>query len=83
MAGLDPRETVPGQSITSAYTSVYEDLAAEFEVPLYPDLLEGVWDDPTLLQADGLHPTAEGIDLVAQQLAAFLIASNILEADES
>lgn len=83
MAGLDPREAVPGQSITSAYTSVYEDLAAEFDVPLYPDLLEGVWDDPALLQADGLHPTAAGIDLVAQQFAAFLISSDTLETDES
>lgn len=83
MAGLDPRETVPGQSITSTYTSIYEDLAAEFDVPLYPDLLEGVWDEPSLLQADGLHPTAPGIDLVARQFAAFLISSDTLETDDS
>lgn len=82
MAGLDPRETVPGQSLTSAYTSVYEELAAEFGVPLYADLLAGVWDEPSLLQPDGLHPTAAGIDLVAEQLADFLLSSEILATDE-
>ena len=39
---------------------MYRDLAAEFNVPLVPFLLEGVALDETLMQADGLHPTAAG-----------------------
>lgn len=78
MAGLDPRETNPEQSINGAYSAVYDELSAEFDAPLYDDLLAGVWDQPDLLQADGLHPTAAGIDLVAEQLAGFLIDNNVV-----
>jgi len=34
-------------------------VAAEFNVPLVPFLLEGVAQDERLLQEDGLHPRAE------------------------
>jgi acyl-CoA thioesterase-1 len=37
---------------------LYRDLAAEFNVPLVPFLLEGVALDPAMMQEDGLHPTA-------------------------
>ncbi len=37
---------------------MYRDLAADFNVPLVPFLLEGVALDDKLMQADGLHPTA-------------------------
>jgi acyl-CoA thioesterase-1 len=33
-------------------------------VPLYPFFLEGVAADAKLNQADGLHPTAEGVDVI-------------------
>ncbi len=39
---------------------MYRDLAAEFNVPLVPFLLEGVAQDPSLMQDDGLHPRAQG-----------------------
>lgn len=39
---------------------MYRDLAREFNVPLVPFLLEGVAQDPALMQDDGLHPRAEG-----------------------
>ncbi|MEO7935403.1 MAG: arylesterase [Dokdonella sp.] len=39
---------------------MYRDLAAKFNVPLVPFLLEGVALDESLMQADGLHPTAAG-----------------------
>ncbi|HET8897638.1 MAG TPA: arylesterase [Rhodanobacteraceae bacterium] len=38
--------------------AVYRDLAAAHKVALVPFLLEGVALDATLMQADGLHPTA-------------------------
>jgi acyl-CoA thioesterase I len=37
---------------------MYRDLAAEFNLPLVPFLLEGIALDPDLMQDDGLHPTA-------------------------
>ncbi len=37
---------------------MYRDLATEFKLPFVPFLLEGVALDDSLMQADGLHPTA-------------------------
>ncbi len=34
-----------------------------------PDLLEGVLDNPAMKQADGLHPNARGVRLLAERLA--------------
>jgi acyl-CoA thioesterase-1 len=38
--------------------SMYQALSREFNVPLVPFILEGVAMDESLLQPDGLHPTA-------------------------
>jgi len=37
---------------------MYRDAAREFNVPLVPFLLQGIADDPQLMQDDGLHPLA-------------------------
>ncbi len=47
-----------GPRYRSGLRGMYRDLAAEFNVPLVPFLLEGVALDPDLMQADGLHPRA-------------------------
>ena len=44
------------------------DLAKSFGVPLYPFFLEGVAADPKLNQADGMHPTAEGVDIIVKNI---------------
>jgi len=38
---------------------VYKDLVEQYHLSLIPFLLEGVATDVKLMQADGLHPTAE------------------------
>ena len=48
-----------GPQYRDGLRDIYRDLAKEFNVPLVPFLLEGVAQDESLLQADGLHPTAE------------------------
>ncbi len=56
--------------------AMYLGLAAEFNVPLLPFLLEGVALDPALMQDDGLHPRAAGeprvLDNVWRVLAPLL-----------
>ena len=47
-----------GPSYTRKFHQVYVDLAARHRIPLAPFLLEGVATDATLMQQDGLHPTA-------------------------
>jgi acyl-CoA thioesterase-1 len=40
--------------------AIYRDLAAEFNLPFVPFLLDGVALNPDLMQDDGLHPKAAG-----------------------
>ncbi|KTC40331.1 esterase [Pseudomonas putida] len=47
-----------GARYTKAFVQVYQTLADEKKVALVPFLLEGVGGVPTLMQADGVHPTA-------------------------
>ncbi|WAP65653.1 arylesterase [Pseudomonas fortuita] len=45
-----------GVRYTTAFAKVYEQLAADMQVPLVPFFLEGVGGVPELMQADGIHP---------------------------
>ncbi|MEM7768234.1 MAG: arylesterase [Pseudomonadota bacterium] len=68
LAGIEPRSGAAPGSRDAAFASIYPDLAAEYDLPLLPALLEGVRGEPSLLLSDGLHPTAEGVAIMAQQL---------------
>ena len=57
-----------GPEYTSEFREVFPELARENDVYLIPFLLEGVAGNPELNQQDGIHPTAEGYDLVAQNV---------------
>ena len=48
-----------GVRYTSAFAEVFPKVANEFDVPLVPFVLEGIGGVPALMQADGIHPTAE------------------------
>lgn len=48
-----------GVRYTTAFAEVFPKVAGEFDVPLVPFVLEGVGGVPALMQADGIHPTAE------------------------
>ncbi|MFA7321922.1 MAG: arylesterase [Dokdonella sp.] len=53
-----------GPQYRDGLRDMYRDLAAEFNVPLVPFLLEGVALDDSLMQPDGLHPTAAAQPMV-------------------
>ncbi len=57
-----------GEDYGRAFAAVYPRLAARHGVPLYPFFLDGVAGHPELTQADGIHPTAEGIALIARRI---------------
>ncbi|MEO8328251.1 MAG: arylesterase [Nitrospirota bacterium] len=57
-----------GEAYTGEFFEMYERLAQELNLPLIPFLLEGVAAQPGLNQADGVHPTAEGYTIVAQNV---------------
>ena len=49
-----------GQAYTEALANVYPELAKRFDVPLIDFLLAGVALHPELMQADRIHPNAQG-----------------------
>jgi len=53
-----------GADYAARFNSIYPDLAKKFDVPLYPFFLDGVAADAKLNQADGIHPTAQGVDII-------------------
>jgi acyl-CoA thioesterase-1 len=57
-----------GSDYSTRFNAIYPDLAKSFGVPLYPFFLEGVAADARLNQADGLHPTAEGVDVIVKNI---------------
>lgn len=57
-----------GSDYASRFNSVYPDLSKSFGVPLYPFFLDGVAADAKLNQADGIHPTAKGVDIIVARI---------------
>ena len=57
-----------GADYAARFNAIYPDIAREFGVPLYPFFLEGVATEARLNQPDGLHPTAEGIDVIVKNI---------------
>ena len=65
-----------GPRYTNAFASMYREIAAQRNVPFVPFLLERVALTPTLMQNDGIHPTAEAqpqlLDTIWTELAVML-----------
>jgi acyl-CoA thioesterase-1 len=57
-----------GEDYTKAYAAVFPEVAQDEHVLLIPFLLDGVGGRPELNQADGLHPTAAGDAIVAENV---------------
>ncbi len=57
-----------GSDYAARFNAIYPELAKSFGVPLYPFFLEGVAADAKLNQADGIHPTAEGVDIIVKNI---------------
>ena len=63
---LAPRNL--GEDYGRAFDAIFPGLAADFETLFYPFFLDGVATNPALNQADGLHPTAAGVDLIVRKI---------------
>ena len=57
-----------GQAYTTEFRNIYTDLAAKNNMTLIPFLLQGVGGEPALNLEDGIHPTAEGHRIVAENV---------------
>ena len=57
-----------GKEYGAAFDAIYPDLAAKYDMLLYPFFLEGVAGDGSLNQPDGIHPTKEGIAVIVDNI---------------
>ena len=57
-----------GEQYTTQFRKIYPDLAKENKLSLIPFLLKGVGGESQLNQQDGIHPTAEGHKIVAENV---------------
>jgi acyl-CoA thioesterase-1 len=68
LAGISAPTEI-GRGYAQDFNAVFPSLAREHRVALYPDLLAGVARNPALVQGDGLHPNARGVQVIAARLA--------------
>ncbi len=68
LAGMRAPSNYPPQ-YRGKFARVYESLAEEYEIPLYPFFLEGVALNPQLNLTDGIHPNASGVQIIARNIA--------------
>ncbi|MEX2564950.1 MAG: arylesterase [Cyclobacteriaceae bacterium] len=63
-----------GQDYTESFRAMYEEIAKQNQnkVFLIPFLLEGVAGNPELNLPDGIHPTEEGHEIVAENIWSYL-----------
>ncbi|HEX4965867.1 MAG TPA: arylesterase [Thermoanaerobaculia bacterium] len=61
-----------GPDYTARFAALYPKIAQDLNVPLVPFMLEGVGGITTLNQADGVHPTAAGQEIVARNVLPYL-----------
>lgn len=61
-----------GKRYIEMFYQVYPDLAAELKIPLVPFILEDVALKKELMQADGLHPNAQGQPFIVARVWLYL-----------
>jgi acyl-CoA thioesterase-1 len=67
LVGMKANPTL-GADYVNAFDQIYPDLAHSEGLVLYPFMLDGVAGIPTLNLSDGLHPSAQGIELIARRM---------------
>ena len=57
-----------GLSYKKKFDKIYLDLSKKFELELIPFLLKGVALNPSLNQADGIHPNEKGVLIISETI---------------
>ncbi|HEU0043277.1 MAG TPA: arylesterase [Sphingomonas sp.] len=61
-----------GADYQRAFDRIWPDLAKQHGAALDPFILEGVIGDPALMQADRVHPTREGVRIIADRVTPLI-----------
>jgi acyl-CoA thioesterase I len=65
IAGMESPRNM-GKDYVAQFHAIYPDLAERYGALLYPFFLDGVALEPGLMQEDGIHPNAKGVDRIVQ-----------------
>ncbi|MGA2565295.1 MAG: arylesterase [Pseudolabrys sp.] len=57
-----------GPVYARAFDAIYPALASNYSFVWYPFILDGVADDPRLIQIDGEHPNADGVNVIVERI---------------
>ena len=57
-----------GPDYANAFNAIFPDLAKKYQIVFYPFFLDGVAANPDLNMADGMHPTAEGVAIIVDNI---------------
>lgn len=57
-----------GPEYLAAFDAIYPRLAEKHGAILYPFFLDGVAAQPSLNQADGIHPNGKGVDIIVERI---------------
>ena len=63
-----------GPHYTDKFNDIYRQLASQYQLALLPSIVDGIGDNPRLMQADGIHPNAR-----AQPMMLELVWPKLLE----
>jgi len=72
VAGLQIIQNL-GEEYTTGFADLYPKVAEKYEAILIPFMLEGVAADPSLNQADFIHPTADGYTVLVEHIYPFIL----------
>lgn len=64
-----------GREYGAAFFAIFRDLADQHGAAYYPFFLEGVAANPALNQDDGIHPTAEGVAVIVENILPVVIGA--------
>jgi acyl-CoA thioesterase I len=67
LAGMEAPRNM-GEDYVTAFGAIYPDLAAHYDVLLYPFFLEGAALNDGLMQKDGIHPNGKGVAKIVEKM---------------
>jgi acyl-CoA thioesterase I len=71
-----------GADYATAFNPIYPELADKYGVVLYPFFLDGVAGDSRYNLKDGMHPNAEGVDIIVERILP-TVEAVLARVDES
>ncbi|WP_432737276.1 arylesterase [Maridesulfovibrio sp. FT414] len=77
LIGFRPMNFTP-LSYASAFKTVFPAVAEKFSVPLYPNITDGIGENPEYYQSDGVHPNNEGVQIIVDRI--FPVFRDFLES---